>query len=219
MQINSVSLKNFRNYTKVKVELNPRINIFLGNNGEGKTNLLIGTHALFQKKINFKKLGLVVIDEQFKKLIEMGGDEGVIEHGKLILPPDEECVEETTGRRSNAGMNAMREAIRHGATKLFCLGFDFVITDEIKNTDNIYKDTEGYGEETHATYEDSKHRVNYLNWFMKQNENIRFTFIVSNNSQMFNIGLNCDNVFGMTTDNFNKHYGEQVVVEETKEAS
>ncbi|MFL2630605.1 MAG: DNA replication/repair protein RecF [Thermodesulfobacteriota bacterium] len=40
MQINSVSLKNFRNYTKVKVELNPRINIFLGNNGEGKTNLL-----------------------------------------------------------------------------------------------------------------------------------------------------------------------------------
>ena len=182
--------------------------------GKGK---IYGCNALYR---DFNKFDyLVVIDEQFKKLIEMGGDEGVIEHGKLILPPDEECVEETTGRRSNAGMNAMREAIRHGATKLFCLGFDFVITDEIKNTDNIYKDTEGYGEETHATYEDSKHRVNYLNWFMKQNENIRFTFIVSNNSQMFNIGLNCDNVFGMTTDNFNKHYGEQVVVEETKEAS
>ena len=32
----------------------------------GKTNLLIGTHALFQKKINFKKLGLIVIDEQHK---------------------------------------------------------------------------------------------------------------------------------------------------------
>ena len=32
-------------------------------------------------------------------------------------------------------------------------------------------------------------------------------------------GLNCDNVFGMTIENFNKHYGEQVVVEETKEAS
>ena len=182
--------------------------------GKGK---IYGCNALYR---DFNKFDyLVVIDEQFKKLIEMGGDEGVIEHGKLILPPDEECVEETTGRRSNAGMNAMREAIRHGATKLFCLGFDFVITDEIKNTDNIYKDTEGYGEETHATYEDSKHRVNYLNWFMKQNENIRFTFIVSNNTQMFNIGLNCDNVFGMTTDNFNKHYGEQVVVEETKEAS
>ena len=32
----------------------------------GKINLLIGTHALFQKKINFKKLGFVVIDEQHK---------------------------------------------------------------------------------------------------------------------------------------------------------
>jgi len=32
----------------------------------GETDLLIGTHALFQKKINFKKLGLVIIDEQHK---------------------------------------------------------------------------------------------------------------------------------------------------------
>ena len=47
----------------------------------GKTNLLIGTHALFQKKIHFKKLGLVVIDEQHKfgvkqrsELAKKGGD-------------------------------------------------------------------------------------------------------------------------------------------------
>ena len=38
----------------------------LDNLKKGKTNLLIGTHALFQKKINFRKLGLVVIDEQHK---------------------------------------------------------------------------------------------------------------------------------------------------------
>ncbi len=31
-----------------------------------KINFLIGTHALFQKTINFKKLGLVIIDEQHK---------------------------------------------------------------------------------------------------------------------------------------------------------
>ena len=31
-----------------------------------KTNFLIGTHALFQKTINFNKLGLVIIDEQHK---------------------------------------------------------------------------------------------------------------------------------------------------------
>ena len=182
--------------------------------GKGK---IYGCNALYR---DFDKFDyLVVIDEQFKKLIEMGGKEGVVEGTKLILPPDEECVEETTGRRSNAGMNAMREAIRHGATKLFCLGFDFVLVDEEKNTDNIYKGSDGYGEETHATYEDSKHRVNYLNWFMKNNPDVRFTFVIPEQTQLFNIGLDVDNCFGMSMNNFNKHYGEQVVVEETKEAS
>ena len=32
----------------------------------GKINFLIGTHALFQKDVNFKNLGLVIIDEQHK---------------------------------------------------------------------------------------------------------------------------------------------------------
>ena len=33
---------------------------------KGKINLLIGTHALFQRKTMFKRLGLVIIDEQHK---------------------------------------------------------------------------------------------------------------------------------------------------------
>ncbi len=48
---------------------------------EGKTQFLIGTHALFQKKIDFKQLGIIVIDEQHKfgvrqrmALAEKGGD-------------------------------------------------------------------------------------------------------------------------------------------------
>ena len=53
----------------------------LNNLKKGKINLLIGTHALFQKKISFKNLGLVVIDEQHKfgvkqrsDLAKKGGD-------------------------------------------------------------------------------------------------------------------------------------------------
>jgi len=46
-----------------------------------KIDMVFGTHALFQKKINFKKLGLIIIDEQHKfgvnqrkKLSDKGGD-------------------------------------------------------------------------------------------------------------------------------------------------
>ncbi len=53
----------------------------LKNLEAGKTNLIIGTHALFQKKIIFKRLGLTVIDEQHKfgvkqrsELAKKGGD-------------------------------------------------------------------------------------------------------------------------------------------------
>ena len=63
-----------------KIETKNRKEI-LKNLENGKTNLLIGTHALFQKKINFKKLGLAIIDEQHKfgvkqraELAKKGGD-------------------------------------------------------------------------------------------------------------------------------------------------
>ncbi len=63
-----------------KIEIKDRKEI-LRNLESGQTNLLIGTHALFQKKINFKKLGLAIIDEQHKfgvkqraELAKKGGD-------------------------------------------------------------------------------------------------------------------------------------------------
>ena len=46
----------------------------LDNISNGKTELLIGTHALFQKKITFKKLGLAVIDEQHKFGVKQRSD-------------------------------------------------------------------------------------------------------------------------------------------------
>ena len=48
--------------------------VILTNLTNGKIKLLIGTHALFQKKINFQKLGLVVIDEQHKFGVKQRSD-------------------------------------------------------------------------------------------------------------------------------------------------
>lgn len=40
MYIEKIKLQNFRNYKEQKIELNPNINIFYGNNAQGKTNIL-----------------------------------------------------------------------------------------------------------------------------------------------------------------------------------
>lgn len=36
MYINKIEIKNFRNYEKQEIELNPHINIFYGDNAQGK---------------------------------------------------------------------------------------------------------------------------------------------------------------------------------------
>ena len=55
----SIELLSGKTETKEKKRI-------INNLKNGETNFLIGTHALFQKKISFKNLGLIIIDEQHK---------------------------------------------------------------------------------------------------------------------------------------------------------
>ena len=64
-----------------KTSLSDRRNI-LNNLKSNNIDLIIGTHSLFQKKIIFNNLGMVVIDEQHKfgvrqriSLADKGGPE------------------------------------------------------------------------------------------------------------------------------------------------
>lgn len=59
MKINSIELKNFRNYTDCSIEFDPFINIFIGQNAQGKTNLLEAIYILSMSK-SFKTK---IIDE------------------------------------------------------------------------------------------------------------------------------------------------------------
>ncbi|MFL2897874.1 MAG: ATP-dependent DNA helicase RecG, partial [Candidatus Pelagibacter sp.] len=66
----SLAQKLFNNRIKIKLltgktEYKER-KIILDDLSKGNIDLLIGTHSLFQDKIKYKKLGLIIIDEQHK---------------------------------------------------------------------------------------------------------------------------------------------------------
>ena len=46
MIIESIELKNYRNYENLQLELSPGTNIFYGDNAQGKTNLLEAVYLL-----------------------------------------------------------------------------------------------------------------------------------------------------------------------------
>lgn len=70
MKINQLELKNFRNYKNCSVEFHPFINIFIGKNAQGKTNLLEAIYILSMSK-SFKTNiieELICFQEEFAKL-------------------------------------------------------------------------------------------------------------------------------------------------------
>lgn len=65
MKLTKLELINFRNYKKIKINLNKNINIFIGNNGQGKTNILEAIYILgitkshrYGEQINLVRRGM-----------------------------------------------------------------------------------------------------------------------------------------------------------------
>jgi hypothetical protein len=79
--------------------------------------------------------------------------------------------------RSNAGMNAMIEAIRRGHKQLVIIGFDFIVASSEISTSNFFESTRNYGALTKATFHDTVNRMRYLNWFLDQHPDIKFIFV------------------------------------------
>lgn len=92
--------KNFRTWLK---DTNVQVDWLVGQHkgkvysaiaddiAEGRSNIVIGTHALFQEKVSFAKLGLVIIDEQHRfgvhqrlALRDKGANKGIYPH-QLVM--------------------------------------------------------------------------------------------------------------------------------------
>ncbi len=44
--ISQLIVRNFRNLTNISVRFSPKVNILVGDNGQGKTNILEAIHVL-----------------------------------------------------------------------------------------------------------------------------------------------------------------------------
>jgi hypothetical protein len=107
---------------------------------------------------------------------------------RVLIPPEEERWEPVelfwglSGKkdwidqrpRSNAGMNAILEAIKLGYRELYIYGFDFLVIDKNFALLNMYEDTECYGSDTKATITDTRNRMNFLGWVMEHYNNVIF---------------------------------------------
>ncbi len=94
MKINKIVLKNFRNYEDCSVEFDPFINIFVGKNAQGKTNLLEAIYMLSLSK-SFKtntNEELILFTKDFSKI------QGFVESNHKNL--DLEIIISTLGKKA-----------------------------------------------------------------------------------------------------------------------
>ena len=67
-------------------------------------------------------------------------------------------------RRSNAGCNAVLEALRREFDTIYLIGFDYLLTDPFKASDNIFKGLPEY--QTIPTPDDNMNRLTYFKHIM-----------------------------------------------------
>lgn len=132
---------------------------------------IYGCNALYR---DFEPDYLIAIDPKITEEIQASD----FPKDKFINPVMEEQFEHPefnpfTRLRSNAGMNAMIEALKHGHRELICIGFDFIMLNNLA-TDNVYKGTNAYGPETKTSLQDGVRRAKYLDWFAGKNNTAMF---------------------------------------------
>jgi len=179
------------------------IAIIIGN-GKSREEInlesLVGQGAIFGCNALYRDFDgydyLVAIDERM--INEITVTEKRIT-GQTIFPPEQERYEETTGRRNNAGMVAMREAIKQGHTMLYCLGFDFILEGQ-DSISNVYKDSKNYEPHTQSNIEDNYNRIKYLEWFSDQYPEVKFVFVIPDNIKTKPI--DSPNIIGLTISKF-----------------
>ena len=87
MILTNLKLKNFRNYDDLDLTFNKKINIFIGNNAQGKTNILESIYVLSLTKSHRtnKDLYLIKQNSLFTKIIGTINDNDIINKYEVLI--------------------------------------------------------------------------------------------------------------------------------------
>ena len=130
MKIEHLKLVNFRNYSTLDIDFNPNINIFIGNNGQGKTNILESIYVLSLTKNN--RYGLE--EDMIKFNEEVGRIEGIIRRDNLIKKQE---VHLTKNKKQIFINNKEIRKIRDYISNFCVISFSPDDLEIIKNSPNV----------------------------------------------------------------------------------
>lgn len=116
MIIKSIILNNFRNYSHLCLNLNPRMNIFIGKNAEGKTNILEGICVLSLTKTYKSGVepNLITFGKEKAKLKSKVKKDGLIKNLEIILGKNKKTI-----RVNNSEIKKTSEYISNLNTIMF----------------------------------------------------------------------------------------------------
>jgi DNA replication and repair protein RecF len=76
MHLLTLQARNFRNFERLELEFGPRLNILVGHNGQGKTNLLESIYVLGQLR-SFRGVGRAELTRWGADVVSL---QGTLEH-------------------------------------------------------------------------------------------------------------------------------------------
>ena len=87
MRIEHLKLVNFRNYSDLEIKFNNNVNIFIGDNGKGKTNILESIYVLSLTKTNRYgyEENLIKFNEEIAKIIGLVRKNDLIKKQEVYL--------------------------------------------------------------------------------------------------------------------------------------
>ena len=94
MWIKNIELKNYRNYDNLKIDFDNNMNIIIGNNAQGKTNLLESIYVLAVTKsfLSNSDKNLIKFDNHFSKIKGfLDGNNGT-NYIEIIINDNGKCI-------------------------------------------------------------------------------------------------------------------------------